>query len=156
MAGGVVIASTAYPATATVSHYPDLTTYKTIERLERFRVIGEDGAWFVTPLGLECAILEDATYGCSGTLAGAPNGENEIGWFHGDSLPRLYHTDDPKFDSGARQGLLPPTSFFTYRGSRCASTLEGAVYCINGENADSQLMVSGDMTFRGSQALPAS
>jgi hypothetical protein len=67
-------------------------------------------------------------------------------------MPRWYHTDKPRFDSGAQQSLVIAQNFIAYRGSRCAVTMEGSVYCINRDNADSQMMTTGYMGYRGSQA----
>jgi hypothetical protein len=157
MAYGAVIACTLGPAAAQPSPYPDISDYKSAVAPKRFSVIDEYGVWFTTPIGgMNCAIAEDGSYGCSGALRGAPAGDNEIAWYLGDPTPRLYHTDNPKFDSGTAQSIVMPRTVVAYRGSRCAVTVDGSLYCINGNNADSQMMITGDMTYRGSQALPAS
>jgi hypothetical protein len=43
----------------------------------------------------------------------------------------------------------------SYRGSSCAVTPHNTVYCIHGDNPDSQLMVTTMGTLRGRDALPA-
>ena len=156
MACGAVIGSAAAPAVADRTSYPDISAYASVGGLQKFRLVDTDGVWFTTPVGLKCAIGDDGSYGCSGVLPGTPNGDNEIGWFPGDSLPRLYHTDTPKFALVSRQSIVNPLSVLAYHGSRCAVDEEGSVYCINGDNADSQIMVTARMTYRGSQALPSS
>lgn len=135
--------------------YPDVSQYKEVSNTETFRVTDEAGVWFTTPLGVRCAIEDDGSYGCSGELPGAPQGENEIAWFAGDPFPRLYHTEVPRFSSDAGQTIVFESTYIDYRGSRCAATRESAAYCIHGDDPNSQLMVTSGMTFRGSDAAPS-
>ena len=151
-----VILTFAPQALAAPAHapYPDVSHYK-IANSQLFRVTDEAGVWFTTPLGVRCAIEDDASYGCSGELPGAPPGENEIAWFVGDPFPRLYHAEVPRFSSDAGQTIAFESTYIDYRGSRCAVTRESAVYCIHGDDPNSQLMVTSGMTFRGSAAVPS-
>jgi hypothetical protein len=135
--------------------YPDTSTYQNAGRLEKFAVVNEYGIWFTTPIGLRCAIGDDGGYGCSGDLPGAP-GQNEVAWFPGDPFPRLYATNEPRFDSGVKQTLLPAETYLVYRGIRCAVTPDSGVYCIQGEDRNSQIMVTTGMTYRGADTLPSS
>jgi hypothetical protein len=150
---GAAAPASAVPAQ---SPYPDITQYERVVDLEKFKVIDADGIWFTTPVGQYCGIGEDGSYGCSGNLPGAPPGENEVGWFPGDPIPRLYHTDEPRFASGTRQMILVGQTYVEYRGSRCAVTKESGVYCIHGDESNSQTMVTSYMTWRGSDAIPSS
>jgi hypothetical protein len=151
----VIGVSAAAPASAVPAPYTDTTQYQRVTNLQIFQVTDRDGIWFTTPVGLYCGIEEDASYGCSGDLPGAPPGENEVAWFLGDPVPRLYHTDEPRFNSGSRQTILFGQTYLEYRGSRCAVNRESAVYCIHGDDPNSQLMVTTGMTWRGSDATPS-
>ena len=147
------VATVAAPTAAAETSYPDTTLYRNAGSLQMFQAVDREGVWFTSGMGLNCTIGEDGSYGCSGGLPGVPAGENEIGWFPGDPFPRLYHTDEPSFDSGASQQIMSGETFLTYRGSTCAATAEAMVYCINGDNLDSQLMVGWHTTYRGRNAL---
>lgn len=157
-AGAVIGVGAAAPAAAVPAQgpYPDTAGYQRVTNLQIFQVTDRDGIWFTTPVGLYCGIEEDGSYGCSGDLPGAPPGENEVAWFLSDPFPRLYHTDEPRFNSGARQTILIGQTYLEYRGSRCAVNRESAVYCIRGDDPNSQLMVTTGMTWRGSDATPSS
>jgi hypothetical protein len=150
---GAAAPASAVPAQ---SPFPDTTHYERVVDIEQFKVTDEEGIWFTTPVGLYCGIGDDGSYGCSGDLPGAPSGENEVGWFPGDPFPRLYHTDEPRFASGRRQSILAGQTYVEYRGSRCAVTMESGIYCMHGDDRNSQIMVTSGMTWRGSDAIPSS
>lgn len=149
-------AGLAAPHATAQSGYPDIADYRQVSSVEIFRTIDRPGRWFSTGIGLYCGIGDDGSYGCSGALAGGHPGDNEIGWFPGDPSARVYHTDRPTFASGAEQTPLPSKTFFRYHGSTCASTEANSVYCINGNNPDSQILVTTAMAFRGRNAQPIS
>jgi hypothetical protein len=138
------------------SPYPDIKAYRDAGSLEKFKLYTSDGVWFTTPLGLYCSIGDDSSFGCSGAIPGTLAGENEVAWFPGDPFPRLYYTDDPRFNSGLNQQLLASSTKLTYRGTTCGITVESAVYCINGDDPNSQVMVKSHMTYRGADGLAAS
>lgn len=144
------------PAAAASSPYPDIAGYQHETNLETFKVTDERGVWLTTPVGLRCGIDEDGSYGCSGNLPGAPPGDNEVAWFVGDPFPRLYQTDQPRFDSGVTQTLLNGLHDVRFRDSTCAVNKESEIYCIHGNDPNSQLMVTNNMVFRGSEATPSS
>lgn len=148
-------ATTASASPATGAYPEDLDGYKTVSTVETYRVVNEWGVWFTTGLGLRCAIEDDGSFGCTGELSGTPSGENEVAWFIGDTFPRLYHTREPRFSSAHAQMPLPRQTVIAYRGSRCAVTLHNTVYCIHGNDPDSQFMVTTTETLRGRDALPA-
>jgi len=143
------------PAAAEVP-YPDISSYMSSGSLEKFKLVNMDGVWFTTPIGLRCGIGDDGRYGCSGTLPGALPDANEISWYPGDASSRLHRSDAPAFDSGRRQTLLGGGTVLAYRGSRCALTYDSAVYCINRDNLDSQMMVTPSMTRFGRLSLQGS
>jgi len=144
----------AVPAAAAPSPYPDIANYEGVGGLQKFTVVDRDGLWFASPIGQRCGIGDDGSYGCSGPIPGMQQGENEIAWLPGDPGPRVYHADKPRFDSGTRQQIITVKHRMTYRGSTCAVTVVGTVYCIHGENADSQLMLTAKAAYVGSQASP--
>ena len=154
----VVATALASPAHAAPvqSPYPDSSGYRSVSSTWIYRVVDEDGVWFTSPVGLRCGIADDGSYGCSGNLPGAPAGDNEVAWFVGDPFPRLYHTDDARFSSPAGQTILREQTYLEYRGSRCATTRDSAIYCIHGDDPNSQLMVTTSMTWRGADAVPSS
>jgi len=123
---GAAVPASAVPAQ---SPFPDTTHYERVVDVEQFKVTDEEGIWF---------------------------GENEVGWFPGDPFPRLYHTDEPRFASGRRQSILAGQTYVEYRGSRCAVTMESGIYCVHGDDRNSQIMVTTGMTWRGSDAIPSS
>lgn len=158
--GGLLVALAtvvvAAPSALAQQGYPDVSQYNAPSSLAKYRTTDRDGLWFSTGVGLICAIGDDGSYGCSDKVPGAPAGSNEVGWFPGDSFPRLYHTDRPTFDSGAEQTLINGRIAVKYHGSTCAVTEDQGVYCINGNNRNSQILVTAEMTFRGPNAQPVS
>ncbi len=156
LAGLLLGALASAPNGVAQSTYPDITGFTNAGSLEKFRVVDRDGIWFTNALGTFCGIDDDGGYGCSGTLPGVLVGENEIAWFPTDPFPRLYRTDNPAFASGRNQEVLVAKTFIVYRGSACATTLDASIYCINGDNPDSQLLVTPSATYRGRQAQPSS
>lgn len=150
VAGGV-----AAPDAVAQNPYPDIDQYHDAGSLEKFKLYAAEGIWFTTPLGLYCGIGEDSSFGCAGKLPGAPAGENEVAWFPGDPFPRLYQSDQPRFNSGLNQQLLTAYTVLSYRGIKCAITMESGVYCISRDDLNSQIMITSGMTYRGADGLPA-
>lgn len=154
LAIGLCSAATA-SASPTAGAHAVLDGYKTVSSVETYKVVNERGVWFTSPIGVRCAIEDDGSYGCSGEFAGASAGNNEVAWFVGDPFPRLYHTGAPRFSSAGAQAILPRHTSISYRGSHCATTLHNTVYCIHGDNPDSQILVTTSGTLRGRDAVPA-
>lgn len=152
-----VALSLAVPATAApdAGPYPDTTGYRPVSDIQNYRVIDEAGIWLTTPLGLRCGIDDDGSYGCSGDLPGAGSAA-EVAWFVGDLFPRLYPVPDGRFrfSSPAAQSILPRETSISYRGSRCAVTGDSGIYCIHGDDLDSQILVTSGTVYRGTNALP--
>ncbi|MBI3216229.1 MAG: hypothetical protein HYZ38_20625 [Mycobacterium sp.] len=134
--------------------YPDTSGYRPVSSTWIYRVVNEDGVWFTSPVGVRCGIADDGSYGCSGALPGVSAGENEVAWFVGDPFPRLYHSEEPRFSSPAAQTLLRERMSIEYRGSRCSTTRDSGIYCIHGNDPNSQLMVTTTMVWRGADAVP--
>lgn len=151
---GLGAATTSLASPATLA-YPDTDGYTPVSNVEIYKLVDEAGVWFTSPLGLHCAIEDDGSYGCSGELAGVPAGDNEVAWFVGDPFPRLYHAAEPRFSAPASQMVLIRLTSISYRGSLCAVTADGAVYCIHRDNPDSQMMATANATLRGPAAMPA-
>ncbi|EUA74366.1 hypothetical protein I541_3743, partial [Mycobacteroides abscessus] len=86
VAGLAISAGAALPAAADPQKnpYPDTSKYAKLD-FEGFRIADKPGLWFSTPFGLDLGIWEDSSFGCTGTIPGAPGGANQIGWFRGDS-----------------------------------------------------------------------
>lgn len=138
----VVVGALGTPTASAAPAYPDTSGYERDANLRKFVVVDQDGLWLTTPLGLRCGMDPSGGYGCSGELPGAPPEVNEVAWSPGDRVPRQYHTDAPRFDSGRAQTILFMRTYIEYRGSRCAMDHEAAIYCIHGDDPDSQLMVT--------------
>lgn len=143
-----------YAGPALASPYPDMSAYESVSSNWIYRVVNEDGVWWTTPVGMRCHIDDEGSYGCSGRLPGVPAGENEVAWFAGDPFPRLYRTEEAKFSSREAQNVLHESTFIAYRGSRCATTRDSGVYCIHGDDPNSQLLITNSAVFRGAEAHP--
>ncbi|MDA4109122.1 hypothetical protein [Mycolicibacterium holsaticum] len=142
-------------ASPTAGAYPEIDGYQPASDIQNYKVVGKTGVWFTSPLGVRCAIEDDGSYGCSGDLPGAPPGSNEVAWFVGDPFPRIYHAEAPRFSAPSAHMLLTRLTAISYRGSTCAVTAESTVYCIHGDNPDSQLMVTTTAPLRGRDATRA-
>ncbi|BBY62677.1 hypothetical protein [Mycolicibacterium helvum] len=149
------LAVTAPPVSAQAAVYPDIDNYTAVNN-EIYRVPDEEGVWLTTPLGIHCAIDDSGSYGCSGALPGGAAGDNEVAWFVGDPYPRLYATAQPRFVSGAGQSILNGEHVIDYHGARCAVTRESGIYCVHGDDPNSQLMVTSARVLRGPDATPSS
>lgn len=115
----------------------------------RFGIVDERGVWFTTPLGIECTMQDDGSYGCAGPLPGVADPTRAVSWDPGDVAARLNSAADARFASGRRQALLTRDRYLQYRGSRCAVTVDSGLYCRNGDNRDSQILISTVATLTG-------
>ncbi len=136
------------PASADKPPYPDISRYAKVD-FESFQIAQKPGVWFSTPFGLDCGIWDDTSFGCTGVIPGSPAGTNQIGWFTGDSAAHFDNTGQPRFDSGQAQKVLPADSYLEYKGTRCATTPDNAVYCTGGRYG-TQFMVSPTNSWLGS------
>ena len=120
------------------SPYPDealiLTSYVQRDPIEFFTASSE-GVWFLSPLGLNCGIWDRGSFGCIGDIRGAPPGTTHIGWVNGNIVTR-YDTYDPllriQFPPGQAERTLPPRSYVSYNGTRCATMADSSTYCARG------------------------
>ncbi|AMU71070.1 hypothetical protein PP298_12975 [Mycobacteroides abscessus] len=155
VAGLAISAGAALPAAADPQKnpYPDTSKYAKLD-FEGFRIADKPGLWFSTPFGLDCGIWEDSSFGCTGTIPGAPGGANQIGWFRGDSAAHFDNTAQLRFSSGQAQRVLPANNYIELGSTRCATTPDNNVYCTGGSNYASytnQFMVSAGKTWLGAQ-----
>lgn len=146
--------STLAPQAVAQGSYPDTSGYRQIASsdLPLFTQVNNDGVWFTSPVGLDCGIGGDGSFGCSGSLPGVPRAENEISWFPGDPIPRLYQTSEPRFSTGRYQEVLAPRRALRYRGTTCAVTKESETYCVRDGDPNSQFLIGHSATYRGGQA----
>ena len=120
------------------SPYPDdaliLTAYGQLGPNEFFTASAA-GVWFLSPLGLNCGIWDRGSFGCIGDIRGAPPGTTHIGWVNGNIVTR-YDTYDPllriQFPPGQAERTLPPRSYVSYNGTRCATMADSSTYCARG------------------------
>ncbi|TDZ44594.1 hypothetical protein CCUG63695_04653 [Mycobacteroides franklinii] len=132
---GVPVSANAEPAK---SPYPDISRYAKVD-FESYRLSpNDDDFWFSTPAGLNCGIWADGSFGCTGSIPGAPAGTNQIGWFNGDSLPHFDQTQQPRFTNpgGLAQRVIARDNYIavvqgtgTGDTTTCAVTDSDSVYC---------------------------
>ena len=82
-----------------------------------------NGNWygFSTPDGLTCVIQKpNTTYGCSGTLPGAPNGANLVSGGPGGA-PDFANTTGPVFSAAGPVKPLPPNTRLSFRSISCGT-----------------------------------
>lgn len=125
---GLAPVALAAPASADSAPYPDISHYAKLD-FEGFKIADKPGVWFSTPTGLNCGIWDDGSFGCTGNIPGAPPGTNQIGWFSGDSSAHFDNTDQPRFNAGSPQRVLPANNYIAYNGTSCATTPDNSVYC---------------------------
>lgn len=120
--------------------YPDVQRtwkYQKID-FEPYLRDGDTGAWFSTPLGLNCAIWDDGSFGCNGSFPGAPAGTNQVSWFPGDWQAHFDTTNELLFTPETAPPVLPPKKYIAYRAVRCAVAPDNGVYCFRGHSANSR------------------
>jgi hypothetical protein len=114
----------------------------------KFTVTDEEGIWFARRWPT-CGIGED---GVTAARRSADPGENEVAWFPAIRFPRLPR--EPRFASSTGQSIIHGRTYVEYRGSRCGVTMDSAIYCVHGDDPNSQIMVTTGMTLRGPDAAP--
>lgn len=128
-----LFAGSAFPASAdpAKSPYPDISRYAKLD-FEAFR-LGQDNdnVWFRSPSGLNCGIWGDGSFGCTGSIPGAPAGTNQIGSFPEDDQPHFDSTQQPRFvnPNGLPQRVLPRDRYIRLGETVCAVTDNDSVYC---------------------------
>lgn len=129
-AAGVSIAvpAGADPAEPPPPPLPDVTHFTPISPVD-YAVLGATAYAFQGLPGVSCLInRQSISYGCSGTLPGAPGGANLVsGGLIGP--PGFSSTDQPIF-SGALKPL-PPDTRLSFREISCGVDGAGVLACVN-------------------------
>jgi hypothetical protein len=119
----------AEPPPAAASPFPDIKYYDRVDA-RPFAVPG--GVWFLTPNGQNCGIWRRGSFGCTGSIPGAPQGTRHIGWIDGDRAVHYDWTVAVRFPNSKAQLPLRPFSVITHEGTTCAITPAGGTYCERG------------------------
>ncbi|MGU3650729.1 hypothetical protein [Mycolicibacterium sp. A43C] len=109
--------------------FPDIRYY---QRADPVDFIQPGGVWFIAPTGQNCGIWGLGSFGCTGTIPGAPSGTTHIGWIDGDRAVHYDWTMAVRFPATRAAVALPPRSSLTHRGTTCAATPDGRTYCERG------------------------
>jgi hypothetical protein len=133
---GAAIPGHADPAVAPTSPFPEMSRisawYKQLEP-DQFFIPDKPGVWFLSPSGLNCGIWVWGSFGCTGEIPGAPEGDNHIAWFNGNRGVHHGWTAAIQFPAGQAQRALPPGSYVTYESTTCAVTPDNNTFCAHGE-----------------------
>lgn len=124
----------------------NIAQFKPVSSLRWYVIAGSSGVWFRSPLGVDCGIGDDGSFGCAGPLPGVPAGINEISWFPGDYAPRLRESAKPRFYSGHPGMILTGETYIAYQGSICAVTIDGGVYCARGDRENIHFLITSSST----------
>ena len=92
----------------------------------------QPGYWFTTAQGLSCGIWFRGSFGCTGGIPGAPPGIDKIGWITGDTRVHYDWTLAIRFPPPRGAAPIPPLSFISVEGTRCATTVDLSTYCERG------------------------
>ncbi|BBZ66287.1 hypothetical protein MINS_17160 [Mycolicibacterium insubricum] len=109
--------------------FPDIRYY---EKADPDRFVQPGGVWFVAPTGQDCGIWGLGSFGCAGTIPGAPSGTEHIGWIDGDRAVHYDWTMAVRFPGTQAQLPLEPRSKISHQGTTCAVTPDGRTYCERG------------------------
>lgn len=118
--------SSPYPATYLILDYYDKVKY------DDYFTSSAGGVWFSTPLGLNCGIWDQGSFGCAGDIRGAPPGTKNIGWVNGNIVTRYDWLLGVQFPPGRAERELAPRSYIEYNGTRCATMADSSTYCMRG------------------------
>ena len=145
VAGGVMALSTSplghsEPAASQDPHpYPDLRYFTEIDPAPYAMsdppgatLPDQPGYWFTTAQGLNCGIWFRGSFGCTGAVPGAPSGVDKIGWITGDTRVHYDWTLAIRVPSTRGATPIPPLSFISVEGTRCATTVDLSTYCERG------------------------
>ncbi|MGY4709651.1 hypothetical protein ACXDF8_08870 [Mycolicibacterium sp. CBM1] len=109
--------------------FPDIRYY---DNAEAGRFVQPGGVWFVAPTGQNCGIWGLGSFGCAGTIPGAPEGTNNIGWIDGDRAVHYDWTVAARFPSTQAVQALAPRTKLSHEGTTCAVTPDSRTYCERG------------------------
>lgn len=114
------------------------------------------GKWlgFAGPPGVVCILdILKGEYGCSGPLAGAPDGANVIS--AGPAGAPVFATvEGLKYSSAGAVRPLPPNTRLTFRTTACGVDADGVVACLNSREQVG-FVVGPTATYIGSNVPPA-
>lgn len=115
-----------YPSASLILNHYTRVTY------DDYFTRSAGGVWFSTPLGLNCGIWDRGSFGCAGTIPGAPPGTTNIGWVNGNIVTRYDWLLGVQFPPGWAQRELVPRSYIEYNGTRCATMADASTFCSRG------------------------
>lgn len=114
------------------------------------------GKWlgFAGPPGVVCILdILKGEYGCSGPLAGAPEGANVVS--AGPAGAPVFSTvDGLKYAAAGAVKPLPPKTRLTFRTTACGVDADGVVACLNSREQVG-FVVGPTATYIGSNLPPA-
>jgi hypothetical protein len=109
---------------------PNINAYPPIPPAD-YAVLGGQWYAFGTPDGLTCIIDKGkVSYGCSGSIPGAPDGANLVSGGPGGA-PTFATTAAPAFAVAGPVKPLPPNTRLSYRSISCATDSGGVTTCMN-------------------------
>ena len=118
------------PSPAPPPPLPNVTAFTPISPVD-YTVMGGNWYAFAGPGGITCVInKQDASYGCSGPLPGAPDGANLVSAGPAGA-PVFSTTDRPLFAAAGEAKKLPPNTRLSFREISCGVDGTGVVACIN-------------------------
>lgn len=109
---------------------PNVTAFTPISPVD-YTVMAGNWYAFAAPGGVTCVInKQDASYGCSGPLPGAPGGANLISAGPAGA-PVFSTTDRPLFSPAGEVKALPANTRLSFREISCGVDGAGVVACVN-------------------------
>lgn len=114
------------------------------------------GKWlgFAGPPGVVCILdILKGEYGCSGALAGAPDGVNVVSAGPAGA-PAFATVDGLKYAAAGAVRPLPPNTRLTFRNTACGVDDDGVVACLNSREQVG-FVVGPTATYIGSNVPPA-
>lgn len=122
--------ASADPGAAPVPPIPDVNAYTPLSPVD-YAVAGTSLYAFAGPAGVTCVINRlNSDYGCSGPLAGAPNGANLVSGGQ-TGPPAFSSTERPLFEAIGAVKSLPPSTRLSVREVSCGVDGTGVVACLN-------------------------
>jgi hypothetical protein len=123
------------PGDAAPNPYPsDDLIYAAYNRAEpsQFFIPGIYGVFFLSPTGLTCGIWIRGSFGCGGSIPGAPPGASRIGWFNGDKTVHYDLSAAIQFPNVQAVQVLQPGSYVSWNETTCVTTVDSSTYCKRG------------------------
>lgn len=153
----VVGLATAVPAAAepppAPSPIPNVFSYMPVNPAE-YTVNGGKWLGFAGPPGVVCIMdILKGEYGCSGPLAGAPDGANVVSAGLAGA-PVFTTADGLKYAAAGAVRPLPPNTRLTFRTTACGVDADGVVACLNSREQVG-FVVGPTATYIGSNLPPA-